>query len=113
MNGHAEKSNYLCGPYRKFANCWTSADVVGKSKIDDRKSLSRIEYHFSKRSDDTMKIQIEKRSSSNPSDFDMQMVPHVSDSHRNAISDMVSVGNDQLVSADRAGIIKIWKTYIA
>ncbi|KAI6184097.1 Non-specific serine/threonine protein kinase [Aphelenchoides bicaudatus] len=114
MSGHAERSNYLCGPYRKFANCWTSADVVGKSaKLDDRKSLSRVEYYISKRSDYPMQIHVEKRSASNLSDFEIQMVPHVSDAHRNSISDMVSVGNDQLVSADRAGIIKIWKTYVA
>jgi hypothetical protein len=112
MNGHAERSNYLCGPYRKFANCWTSADVVGKNKSDERKSFSRIEYYISKRSDYPMQIQVEKRSSLNSSDFEIQMVPHVTDAHRNAISDMVSVGSDQLISADRAGVIKLWKTYV-
>lgn len=60
-----------------------------------------------------MQIQVERRTGLNSSDFDMQMIPRVSDSHRNAITDMVSVGNDQLVSSDRSGTIKIWKTYIA
>jgi hypothetical protein len=113
MNGHIEKSNYLCGPYRKFSGCWSAADVLSKSnKTEERKASPRIEYYYSKQSDLRVQVQVEKRLPLQSSDFEMQMIPHVSDTHRNAISDLVSVGTDQLVSADRAGAIKIWKTYI-
>jgi hypothetical protein len=114
MNGRVGKSNYLCGPYRKFASCWSSADVVGKSgSAEERKIFPRIEYYYSKQADLRVQVQVEKRLPSSSSDFDVQMVPHVSDSHRTAISDLIAVGADQLVSSDRAGAIKIWKTYIA
>ena len=56
---------------------------------------------------------MERRPSSADSfNFDMQM-PFVSDSHRNAVSDLIAMSPDQLVSADRAGVIKIWSVYVA
>lgn len=42
-----------------------------------------------------------------------QIVPHVSDSHRDAITGLAAIGDDQLVSASRDGVIKMWRLYVA
>jgi hypothetical protein len=105
MNGNPQRSNYLCGPYRKYASYWNAIDVMGKS--EERKSYQRIDYSFADVSNNAMRIQIEKRP--NVPEPEMQTVPYVSDCHRDAITDLIAVGTDQLVSSGRDGVIKIWK----
>uniref|UniRef100_A0A915ES12 non-specific serine/threonine protein kinase n=1 Tax=Ditylenchus dipsaci TaxID=166011 RepID=A0A915ES12_9BILA len=107
----ADKSNYLCGPYRKHLsdNCSPSASV----NLQDLKSSSpRIRYNQIMFRDNLLRIQTEDRSQvGSLTERDSQKVLQVGEYHSDAITDLLSVWPDMLVSSGRDGVIKTWKCY--
>ncbi|CAD5215397.1 unnamed protein product [Bursaphelenchus xylophilus] len=90
--GCPKSSNYLCGPYRKLIDAW-----MPSSKSNERKAPSRYEYSYIDMPNMNPRVQVENR---------------VSECHRDAITDLVAVGSDQLVSSGQDGVIKVWKTVV-
>ncbi|KAI6188317.1 Non-specific serine/threonine protein kinase [Aphelenchoides besseyi] len=113
MNGHANRSNYLSGPYRKFAGHWTANEIFGPINRVEDKRIQRIDYSFPSVRNDEPRLQVENRADRPLSEAEFPTVPHVSDCHRNAVTDMIAVGADQLISSSIDGVVKIWKVHAA
>ena len=132
LGGQPSRSNYLSGPLRRHASHWAAADVFESSTTttsggarSDVAGAQQSRITYAERTppqshDSTIRVQVEQRppsmtmtAAAHTKTEPAQIVPHVSDCHRDAITDLIAVGDDQLVSAGRDGVIKIWRLYVA
>ncbi|CAD5210944.1 unnamed protein product [Bursaphelenchus okinawaensis] len=109
LGGHCSASNYLCGPYRKLVDNWVPPP---NEKSVDRKLPSRFEYSYIDMPNMNPRVQIENRVPGAYAESEFLSSTQVSECHRDAITDLVAVGSDQLVSAGHDGVIKVWKTVV-
>lgn len=110
LKGSPHASNYLSGPYRRLTDSWLAAPTVARFPAAQKRP-PRFEYGFVEGPAGCgARIQAEDRATPCPAEPDLLATAQVSECHRDAITDLIALGSEQLISAGRDGVIKVWKT---
>jgi len=109
----ADSSNYLCGPYRKHlsGSLHINSSASPASNEIHTNSAEKIRYRQMICRDNLLRVQVEDKSQmASAVEKDSHRALRVGEYHYNAITDLLSIWPDTLVSSDREGVIKVWKT---